>query len=492
MRKLFTLLIFFQIFFEQAKTQYNNPPLYPSDSTPANCNWDLTDSIFTTIVVKNTSMNAIVYGETSMSSDYHDASFVRDGKDHGQPCVYDGCSGKNENYADTLKIYVYYPKHNYDYVSGGHDGKLPAFIFVHGGGFSDCSSASPPEVNCKEMAYRGFVSFNVEYRRGREKDSIVTSSVAEYRSEFQSMAIYRAIQDVRGAIRYIIYRQDHHNDIFSDDPYQIDTSKIFLGGSSAGALTILGASYFYQTSSQTKLSAVFPLASSSVDVVMGDINRNFYLGDIDTTTNFMQHVKGILSEWGAVYVPANKFDHPDSFFSSIPYKPPVIAFNGVHDPVFNYDAEWIAFSPTVDANSVSHAYYNNTSSCTVSGSFALEGSDATTHDMYSLGMKGFYDKVLVPLQIKSEYYLDCQMEHGPQDDCGTPGCYVTEFGTGIDNKHDILVYMMQRTAIFFQNIMNNSLGNRTKTGFIECANYRIQCGSDDHAPTGGCPALVDY
>jgi hypothetical protein len=337
------------------------------------------------------------------------------------------------------------------------------------------------------MAHLGFICFNVEYRRGREKDSILSATGKEYTSEFQTQAIYRAVQDVRGAIRYILYRQKHHNDIFYNDPYQIDTTKIFLGGSSAGAVSVLGTAYLYQTSSQTKLNAVFPLASSSVDAVMGGINSDFYIND-DSASNYMQNVLGIMSEWGAVYVPANKAEHPDSFFSPIPYKPPVIAFNGVQDPVFNYNAEWLSFSP----NNATHSYFNSTSSCTVSGTYALEGSAATDSDLYSWGMKGFYDKVLVPLQISSEYYLDCQMAHGPQDDCETEGCYVTEFGTGIDNKYDILLYMVQRTAIFFQNIMNGSLSNRMKAGFIECANYRKKCGSDNHSPYGGCPALPDY
>jgi hypothetical protein len=47
------------------------------------------------------------------------------------------------------------------------------------------------------------------------------------------LALYRAVQDVSGAIRSIIYRQTQEGATVDDD-YRIDTSRLFLAGESAG------------------------------------------------------------------------------------------------------------------------------------------------------------------------------------------------------------------------------------------------------------------
>jgi hypothetical protein len=274
MKKFFVLFILLIIFSKIKAQPFNDPPSVPCDSVPQNCNWDLRSPIFNIVNVSDgTHMTSVIVYGNGTNSDYHDVAF----KNEEDGCIHgDGCSGNSQNYADTLKMYVYYPKHDYSNATGC---KLPVFIFAHAGGFSDCKRLTPvgeTATFCNDMAARGFVVFAIEYRTGRLKD-FNAGLHAPYNSVFENSASYRACQDLRGAIRYIIYRQTHQSTF--NDPYQIDLNNIFLGGASAGSVAMLAASYFYETSGQAMLNQVFPVQSDVITNVLGDINIDFYLGN---------------------------------------------------------------------------------------------------------------------------------------------------------------------------------------------------------------------
>ncbi len=74
---------------------------------------------------------------------------------------------------------------------------------------------------------------------------------------------------------------------------------------------------------------------------------------------------------------------------------------------------------------------------------------------------------------KAEVYLDCEMGHGLDND--DPG-FQSEFGTELTNQHDVLIYMVQRSATFFQSILTNTAINGPSI-FTECENYRNSCQS---------------
>src|SRR5689334_16772388 len=134
-----------------------------------------------------------------------------------------GCDSSNA----SLVYDVYYPSPAV--YTHYNTQPLPAVILFHSGGFSDCSNKGFDNTSdyCKAFAQRGFVAFNVEYRRGRLKDG-------QHFSPEQVLAIYRAVQDGNGAIRSIIKRQINNKTAF-----KIDTSRLFIGGSSSGAITAL-------------------------------------------------------------------------------------------------------------------------------------------------------------------------------------------------------------------------------------------------------------
>lgn len=483
----------------------------PCDSTPANCNWDLRAPLFDTVYeIDGEDMTIPIKYGNGTNADYHDVAFEleEDGCING-----DGCSGNSENYDDTLKMFVYYPKHDYSAATGC---KLPVFIFAHAGGFSDCSRLAPESGSatfCRYMAQRGFVVFSIEYRSGRLIDPLKKTSDIFYNSVFQNAASYRTAQDLRGAIRYIIYRELNQGTDGINDPYRIDVTNIFLGGASAGAVAMQSASYYFQTSGQGMLNAVYPAQGSNISTILGNINIDFYKGN--DNLNYMQAVKGICNLWGSVNVPKSFFTggnfHPQDFFDSLPYKPPVIAFCGKEDKVFPYIGQRVYYSP-YGGTSSAHDFYNRTGYCLINPSYVLEGTPNSI-DMVNLGAYGFYDMVLKKLNIFSEVYIDCQMGHGLDGNdalCGTclydpdlfkktdtvnhtcmPCGYQSNFGVPTANTSELTYnYIASRVATFFQAILSNTTGNVTKTSFFECENYRHSCGSDSYSNTScltNCP-----
>ena len=194
--------------------------------------------------------------------------------------------------AASLKYYVYYPS-NFDYANC----KAPVIILFHGGGFSDCSSfnASDLQYACREFAKRGYVAFDVEYRRGRYIDPTQTYFTAQ-----QSLAVYRAMQDARGAIRSIIRMESRHSIDFPTlpYPYSIDVNKIFVGGGSAGSVTAI-QTVSYPNDAQ--VASIFPNAgTNTIKDVLGSINADYYYGD--STLNIWNNIKGCINLWGQAYI----------------------------------------------------------------------------------------------------------------------------------------------------------------------------------------------
>ncbi|WP_167608429.1 T9SS type A sorting domain-containing protein [Maribellus sediminis] len=121
--------------------------------------------------------------------------------------------------------------------------KRPAIIFSHSGAFLKGSRlADDMQAFCDSFARRGYVTATVDYRIGmgasvsRILGVIVGLSVDE---ENAKRAAYRATQDGRAAIRYLKQNAGL---------YGIDSTKVFLVGSSAGAIQDLSVLYLDKAS----------------------------------------------------------------------------------------------------------------------------------------------------------------------------------------------------------------------------------------------------
>lgn len=172
----------------------------------------------------------------------------------------------------------------------------PLIVFIHGGAFyfGDKRSQTMSQW-CQHFAKTGYVTASINYRLGFQftKASIQKSG-------------YMAIQDAHAAIRYLVANADK---------YGIDTSAIFVAGTSAGAITALNAALL------TKNTYPSFVKKNNLVSKLGAIDR----ADNNLTNNFK--VKAVANMWGALYdlsVLKNK-------------RIPIISFHGTADEIVPYD-----------------------------------------------------------------------------------------------------------------------------------------------------------
>lgn len=108
--------------------------------------------------------------------------------------------------------------------------KVPVVIFVHGGGFKNGNRESAHDI-CHFLAQNGIAAATITYTlymadKSFSCDGILTEKVR---------AIQLAANQVWQATQFLIQNQED---------YQVNTSQIFLAGSSAGAEAILQANYW--------------------------------------------------------------------------------------------------------------------------------------------------------------------------------------------------------------------------------------------------------
>jgi hypothetical protein len=136
---------------------------------------------------------------------------------------------------DTLKMDIYAPICS----DVNQSSKRPLLIWVHGGAFlaGDKSETSITNM-CRQFARRGYVTASINYRLGFVADDAAhTCNYPNYNCIFAtdtsewSRAYFRAIQDGKGALRYLLNRAS---------TWQIDPSNVFIAGESAGSFVALG------------------------------------------------------------------------------------------------------------------------------------------------------------------------------------------------------------------------------------------------------------
>lgn len=121
-----------------------------------------------------------------------------------------------------LRLDVYEPK-------GDTVTRRPAIVWVHGGSFAFGSKTSPELVEeANYFARKGYVSVSIEYRLaegGCTGQVPVTVCIT---------AIQHAREDAQTAVRFLRAEADR---------YDIDPTRIAIGGTSAGAITALNVGY---------------------------------------------------------------------------------------------------------------------------------------------------------------------------------------------------------------------------------------------------------
>jgi poly(3-hydroxybutyrate) depolymerase len=132
--------------------------------------------------------------------------------------------GQNASFSGantTLKMDVYEPQ-------GDTATARPLIIWVHGGSFIGGSKTDIDVATwSQEFAKKGYVCASIDYRLG----------FFPIDSANAVKAVVRAVQDLKGALRYF------YKDRLTTNTFKVDTNHVFVGGSSAGAITALHVAY---------------------------------------------------------------------------------------------------------------------------------------------------------------------------------------------------------------------------------------------------------
>jgi acetyl esterase/lipase len=407
---------------------------------------DLTKEVFNdSVIIKPNNTNNPPVKYAKPNTQILDVKYITDSLGEGgtqHPC---STSTNCTDGSSSLVYEVYYPNIQYSDTR-----RLSALIFFHGGGFSDCVNfhSTQTMTYCTEFTKRGFVVFNVEYRRGTSDDNN-----SKYTSASRRLAIYRAVQDARGAIRTIVSRE-----LNKVTPYRINERRIFLAGPSAGSAIAIVAGYY----NSTMINQIFAGVSSHLGVVDADN----YLGN---AARGSYTIKGVLDLWGQAYVPLKFANNPANFFSQNSQRPALIAFHGGSDPVAKIDSSDVFFSPSTSS-------YGSESLC-VNGTYTLPDNGANGVDLKLHGSASLYNIFKTSLNIPCELYIDCDMQHNLNESTSDFGL-ANGNASAVTNKQ-VQIYIVQRAATFFQYVINpNFPYTLTHTKFVNCLNTRSGCNPD--------------
>lgn len=177
--------------------------------------------------------------------------------------------GQNSNWANSntvLKLDFYEPTN--DTLAA-----RPLIIWVHGGSFIGGSKTDPDvKILSERFAKKGYACASISYRLG----------FFPFDSTNAVKAVVRAVQDLKGAIRYF------YKDAQTNNQFKIDTNHIFIGGSSAGAITALHVAYLNDVCELSDYMSASALAS------MGGLEGN------SGNPGYSTKVHGVINGCGAL------------------------------------------------------------------------------------------------------------------------------------------------------------------------------------------------
>ena len=165
----------------------------------------------------------------------------------------------------------------------------PLIIFIHGGSFYNGDKSDEPYQRwCSHFASLGYVAASINYRMGWSPSCTNIDAAG-----------YRAAQDANAAIRYLTHNAYR---------YRINTDWVFVGGSSAGAITALNSAFLNDDNRPNSVADEGPISKLASDY------PNPY------------HVAAIINMWGAVCDTAILQDSRTS----------IISFHGDADDIIPY------------------------------------------------------------------------------------------------------------------------------------------------------------
>jgi poly(3-hydroxybutyrate) depolymerase len=175
----------------------------------------------------------------------------------------------------TLEMDIYKPE------GDDADAKRPLLLMMHGGSFFVGHKDEPGQAGwCRYFASLGYVAVSIDYRLGYHAS----------KNEFREAEL-RALEDADAALDFLLQRED----------LRIDRDRIFVAGTSAGAMTALNLAF--------RLYGQKPM-----DEVKPRRDKDF-------------RIRAVANLWGSV--------HDLSVLENASV--PILSFQSENDPVMPYD-----------------------------------------------------------------------------------------------------------------------------------------------------------
>lgn len=108
----------------------------------------------------------------------------------------------------------------------------PVMLLIHGGAYLKLIDQNSPDIveMCTYFAQRGYVTVSLDYRQE-------PNPLALFSEETMIKAVARALVDTKDAVDHMI------GTVSNGNPYRVDTTRAFIGGVSAGALSSVFITY---------------------------------------------------------------------------------------------------------------------------------------------------------------------------------------------------------------------------------------------------------
>ena len=176
----------------------------------------------------------------------------------------------------TLEMDIYTPVHD------NAAEKRPLLLMIHGGSFFIGNKGEPGQAGwCRHFASLGYVAVSIDYRLGFHA-----------RKKEVRQAELRALEDADAALAFLLERKD----------LRIDPDRVFVAGTSAGAITALNLAF--------RLYGSAPMKE-----VKPQLDRKGF------------RIRAVANLWGSV--------HDLSVLENA--RVPILSFQSQNDPVMPYD-----------------------------------------------------------------------------------------------------------------------------------------------------------
>ncbi len=205
---------------------------------------------------------------------------------------------------DSLFMDLYKPE-------GDDNCKRPCIVMVHGGGFVSGERQEGSLVTiCREMAKRGYMAASIDYRLGNHKRKLYTpyllcdnlSNRCIYVADSNEVirALYRGMQDTKGAIRFLKQRAVLDS---------TDTDNFFVGGESAGGFIATTTGFMDLSHEKPTACEALPDAPTPDSDLLSCMDNNYSLtrpdlgpveGTLHTATQDAS-VKGVANFYGGLH-----------------------------------------------------------------------------------------------------------------------------------------------------------------------------------------------